>query len=104
MYNYLSNLDGAYQILSSVLPKIRHTFNHLFAKPNFKKIYGECWAVVTGGSDGLGRAFAESLALRGFNIILIARTESKLKVTAEWLKTFNVDAKYIAFDFSTTNQ
>lgn len=27
-----------------------------------------------------------------------------MKVTAEWLKTFNVDAKYIVFDFSTTNQ
>lgn len=42
--------------------------------------------------------------MRGFNLILISRTEQKLKTTAEWLKTFNVDVKYICFDFDNSNK
>jgi len=45
-----------------------------------------CWsndAVVTGASDGIGKSFAKQLAKRGFNILLISRTESKLKAVAD---------------------
>lgn len=41
------------------------------------------WALVTGASDGIGKAFAIELAARGFNIILVSRTESKLKAVAD---------------------
>ena len=34
--------------------------------------YGR-WAVVAGASEGLGAAFAQALARRGHNLILIAR-------------------------------
>ncbi|CAH1392655.1 unnamed protein product [Nezara viridula] len=44
--------------------------------------FGE-WAVVTGCTDGLGKAFANELAKRGLNIILISRNEEKLKNTAD---------------------
>ena len=37
------------------------------------------WAVVTGASDGLGKEFSRQLARQGFNILLVSRTESKLK-------------------------
>jgi len=37
------------------------------------------WAVVTGASDGIGRAYAIEFARRGFNVVIISRTESKLK-------------------------
>lgn len=33
----------------------------------------ETWAVVTGGSDGIGLAFCHELAEQGFNICLISR-------------------------------
>ena len=36
------------------------------------------WAVVTGGSDGIGLAMAKKLANEGFNICIISRTESKI--------------------------
>jgi len=34
--------------------------------------------LVTGGSDGIGKAYAKELALEGFNVILIARNAAKL--------------------------
>ncbi|MEL6963930.1 MAG: SDR family NAD(P)-dependent oxidoreductase [Pseudomonadota bacterium] len=43
--------------------------------------YGS-WAVVTGASDGIGRAIATSLAERGMNIALIARSRDLLSTLA----------------------
>ena len=40
------------------------------------------WAVVTGASDGIGREFATQLAARHFNVLLVARTASKLQAVA----------------------
>jgi 17beta-estradiol 17-dehydrogenase / very-long-chain 3-oxoacyl-CoA reductase len=36
-------------------------------------------AVVTGSTDGIGKGYALELARRGMNIVLVSRTESKLK-------------------------
>ena len=33
---------------------------------------------MTGATDGIGKAYAFELARRGFNIVLISRTQSKL--------------------------
>jgi 17beta-estradiol 17-dehydrogenase / very-long-chain 3-oxoacyl-CoA reductase len=40
--------------------------------------------VVTGSTDGIGKAYALELARRGVNIVLISRTQQKLdEVAAE---------------------
>ncbi|XP_052579803.1 very-long-chain 3-oxoacyl-CoA reductase isoform X2 [Peromyscus californicus insignis] len=36
------------------------------------------WAVVTGGTDGIGKSYAEELAKRGMKIVLISRSQDKL--------------------------
>ena len=41
--------------------------------------YGKgSWAIVTGATDGIGKAAAMYLANEGFNIVLMSRTLSKL--------------------------
>ncbi|PLX10937.1 MAG: short-chain dehydrogenase [Marinilabiliales bacterium] len=52
---------------------------------NYKVKYGP-WAIVAGASEGLGAAFAEELAKRGLNLILIARGREKLELLANKLK------------------
>lgn len=59
------------------------------------------WAVITGSTDGIGRAYAFQLAKRGVNIVLISRSQEKLDRVAEELrKTFLIQTKTIAVDFS----
>lgn len=66
----------------------------------FKEKYGP-YALVAGGSDGLGFAFAQAIASRGLNLILIARQEERLKAAAARLKeTFKIDVIPIAADMA----
>ena len=46
------------------------------------------WAMVTGGSDGIGLELCKQLAKDGFNICMVSRTESKLKAAANELTSF----------------
>ena len=45
-------------------------------------------AIITGASKGLGRAFAEALAERGWNLVLAARTPEVLEGTAAALASY----------------
>lgn len=66
----------------------------------FKEKYGP-YALVAGGSDGLGFAFAESLAQRGLNLVLIARQKERLESAAEKLKAIHkVDVISLATDMA----
>ncbi|PSN69174.1 NAD(P)-binding protein [Corynespora cassiicola Philippines] len=47
------------------------------------------WALITGASDGIGKEFALALAKKGYNLILVSRTESKLTALAS-----DISAKY----------
>jgi uncharacterized protein len=56
------------------------------AQAGFVEAYGP-WALVAGGSQGLGAAFAEEIARRGVNLVLIARRAGPLEETAAALRT-----------------
>ena len=43
---------------------------------------GGKWALVTGSTDGIGKAYAFALAKRGLNIVLVSRTPFKLQNVA----------------------
>ena len=40
------------------------------------------WAVVTGASDGIGKALAGRLASDRVNVVLVARSEARLQALA----------------------
>ncbi|KAL2433482.1 Very-long-chain 3-oxoacyl-CoA reductase [Exophiala dermatitidis] len=60
------------------------------------------WAAVTGASDGLGKEYALQLSRKGFNLILVSRTASKLAALSSQIKTSspNVAVETLAMDFS----
>ncbi|KXT15068.1 hypothetical protein AC579_1503 [Pseudocercospora musae] len=59
------------------------------------------WAVVTGASDGIGKEYALQLAAKGFNILLVSRTQSKLETLAsEIQQKHNVQTKTYSMDFA----
>jgi len=69
-------------------------------KKHFIDQYGP-YALVAGGSDGLGAAFAAAIARRGLGLVLIARQESRLQATAAKLReVYGVDVIPIAADMA----
>ena len=67
---------------------------------DFVSRYGE-WALVAGASEGLGAAFAEQLAARGMNVLLVARREPELAELAKRLaKAYRVETRWLALDLA----
>lgn len=59
------------------------------------------WAIITGSTDGIGKAFAEELASDGLNIFLISRTTEKLyRVAQDIERVYKVQTKVFAADFT----
>ncbi len=48
---------------------------------------GGKWALVTGSTDGIGKAYAFALAKRGLNIVLVSRSPYKLQNVAADLES-----------------
>ncbi|XP_058449356.1 inactive hydroxysteroid dehydrogenase-like protein 1 [Malaya genurostris] len=70
-----------------------------FNEENFAVRYGQ-WAVISGGSDGIGRQYARFFARKGLNIVIIALPDEKLERTAEEIElTFRVQVRRIPADF-----
>jgi len=70
---------------------------------NFSDKYGP-WGLVAGASVGLGAAFAEELAKKRLNLVLIARRNEPLKKLANELKSrYDVDVRTVELDLASPN-
>jgi len=56
--------------------------------------------VVTGASKGIGKETARMLAAKGFGTLLLARSQSNIKLLCEELKKQGRKAHYLAMDLS----
>ena len=57
------------------------------------------YALITGGSKGIGKEIAFELAKRKSDILLVARSEEELKTTAEEIKAkYSVKVEFLALD------
>lgn len=62
---------------------------------------GTRWALVTGASDGIGVEFCRELARRGYNLVLVARREEKLREVAdEVTAAHGIEARVVACDLA----
>ena len=66
----------------------------------FATKYGP-WALVAGASDGVGAAFAEGIAERGVNVVLVARRQGVLdEVAAGIADRSGVQTRTLAVDLA----
>ncbi|KAL6444120.1 hypothetical protein ACFW04_001809 [Cataglyphis niger] len=94
-------------ILLGSITKFLHTLWEIIIQIYDKKTvdlrikFGE-WAVVTGSTDGIGKAYAKELAKRNINLILISRNLEKLESTKEEILLINpnIEVKVITADFT----
>jgi short-subunit dehydrogenase len=64
-----------------------------------EKKYGP-WALVIGGSEGIGAAFARKLAAAGFKLVLVARKAGPLPEVAAELRASSAEVRVLSADLS----
>jgi short-subunit dehydrogenase len=70
---------------------------------DFVERYGP-WAIVAGGSEGIGAAFAERLAAKGLKLLLIARKTDPLEVVAADLRSrHGAEVRTLSLDLTTAD-
>ncbi len=70
---------------------------------SFKKQYGN-WALITGGSSGIGLGFTTALARRGINSIIISNQQEQLDGTCRSItEEFPVEIVPCLTDLSETD-
>lgn len=75
----------------------------MFFRPskNLRK-YGS-WAIITGSTDGIGKALAFEMAAKGLNLVLVGRDPSKLEATSHGIREkfgHQVEIKNILMDLA----
>jgi len=58
------------------------------------------WALIVGGSEGVGAAFARKLATQGFKLILVARKVGPLEELAAELQARGAEVRILSADLS----
>lgn len=61
------------------------------------------WAVIAGGSEGVGSSFAHQLADAGINLVLIARKPEPLEATADEVRAKGVEVRTLELDLLSPN-
>ncbi|KAL5171168.1 Very-long-chain 3-oxoacyl-CoA reductase 1 [Glycine soja] len=65
---------------------------------NLIKEYGS-WAMITGFTDGIGKAMAFELASKGLNLLLVGRNPLKLEATSKEIRDgHDVEVKFVVID------
>jgi len=109
MLDFLTSISLRDALLALLLLKgldcVRLGYNFFLRGGKNLKNYGE-WAVVTGATDGIGKAYAFELAKKGLNVFLLSRTEQKLTELQEEIKAKypKIEVAHLAVDYSKFDQ
>jgi uncharacterized protein len=62
------------------------------------------WALITGASDGIGKALTKEIAARGINVVLVARSADRLEALSTALHIeFGIESVAIAADLADSS-
>lgn len=92
---------GLLWVLKNSSQLVRWIFKVLLRPAKDLRSYGS-WALITGSTDGIGKAFAFKLAENGLNLVLVSRSSPNLKRVSSEIQTRFPDIKIKLFelDFS----
>ncbi|KAK3102348.1 hypothetical protein FSP39_010677 [Pinctada imbricata] len=97
LYASKKTLHYSYEVLKAVND---HVLSKLSFIGDLRRRYGS-WAVITGSSEGIGKAYARELARRKVNVVLISRGENRLYKTAREIEEeFGVETCTVPVDFN----
>ncbi|CAM8878532.1 unnamed protein product [Rhodiola kirilowii] len=77
---------GLFSLSKLILGFLKFVWVNFLRPPkDLVKIYGS-WALVTGGTNGIGQALAFQLASKGLNLIIVGRDSAQLETTTRMLQ------------------
>ena len=93
---------GVLWLLSAALYWVPQLRLKLLKPQSLKIKYGAKWALVSGGSSGIGRSFVEKLAAQGLNVVVAAFPDKVLEESVEaYKKSFpEVEIRKVGVDLS----
>ena len=104
-FDYLAIFLGMYVLMPRLYGIYDCIYKSFFLKQHdLHKRYstGDSWVVVTGCTSGIGEELAHRFAQLNFNIVLISRSEDRLKKVEQDIKTKNskVKTRIVVADFA----
>ncbi|CAA6674248.1 unnamed protein product [Spirodela intermedia] len=92
---------GLFQVSRLSLSFLRWIYTFFLRPPKHLLDYGQ-WAIITGPTDGIGKAMAFELARQGLSLILVGRNPDKLKSVSAAIQAElrNVEVVTVVFDLA----
>lgn len=101
-FNAITSIIGFFYFATTLLTFLRWIWVSVLRPAKNLRDYGS-WALVTGSTDGIGKALAFELASKGLNLVLIGRNPSKLEHTSAVIREkygSKVEIRNIVIDFA----
>ena len=100
---HISLLLTIVSISFETMCQVQHTIDSLSApEQNIATTFSHPYALIAGGSKGIGYALAEAWAKRHYNLILIARHWDSLASAKHKLESkYNIHVELLSYDLST---
>lgn len=103
----LVSIIGILAITRKLIKWIPALIKNILPGADITKRYGKgSYVLITGSTDGIGKSLAFQFAKRGFNIVSMSRTLTKLEKTAEEIKSKypGIEVVNVQCDFSKATE